>query len=193
MRDYFARRLLLIPPTLLGITLIVFLITRVVPGGPIERAIMEAKTAENAMAGGADAGRGAISEEQLAQLKAYYGFDQPPLTAYVTWLGKVLRGDLGTSYRFNEPVLNIILERLPVSLTFGLITLVLVYTICIPLGVLKAIKHRTALDNITSAIVFTGYAIPGYALGAILVVYLAARRGWFPMGASSVATSPTLH
>jgi microcin C transport system permease protein len=182
MRDYFARRLLLIPPTLLGITLIVFLITRVVPGGPIERAIMEAKTAENAMAGGADSGRGAISEEQLAQLKAYYGFDQPPLTAYVTWLGKVLRGDLGTSYRFNEPVLNIILKRLPVSLTFGLITLVLVYTICIPLGVLKAIKHRTALDNITSAIVFTGYAIPGYALGAILVVYLAARRGWFPMG-----------
>ena len=68
---------------------------------------------------------------------------------------QALRGDLGMSYRFNEPVLNIIVERLPVSLTYGLITLFLVYTICIPLGVLKAIKHRTALDNVTSAIVFT--------------------------------------
>jgi microcin C transport system permease protein len=180
MRDYFARRLLLIPPTLLGITLIVFLITRVVPGGPIERAIMEAKTAETVS--GADSSRGAISEEQLAQLKAYYGFDKPPFAAYLHWIGNVVRGDLGTSYRFNEPVLNIILERIPVSLTYGLITLFLVYTVCIPLGVLKAIKHRTVLDNVTSAIVFIGYAIPGYALGAVLVVYLAARRGWFPMG-----------
>jgi len=183
MRDYFARRFLLIPPTLLGITLIVFMITRVVPGGPIERAIMEAKMSETAGGGGrADSGRGAISEEQLAQLKAYYGFDKPALSAYVSWLGKVVRGDLGTSYRFNEPVLGIILERIPVSLTYGLITLFLVYTVCIPLGILKAIKHRTVLDNVTSALVFTGYAIPGYALGAVLVVYLAARRGWFPMG-----------
>ncbi|MFO1450749.1 MAG: ABC transporter permease subunit [Opitutaceae bacterium] len=185
MRDYFARRLLLIPPTLLGITLIVFLITRIVPGGPIERAIMESKMADAAGSGGAsraDAGRGALSEEQMNQLKAYYGFDRPPLEAYVVWLGRVVRGDLGSSYRFNEPVIGIILQRIPISLTYGLITLCLVYTICIPLGILKAIKHRTVLDNATSALIFTGYAIPGYALGAVLVVYLAARRGWFPMG-----------
>jgi microcin C transport system permease protein len=182
MRDYFIRRFLLIPPTLLGITLIVFLITRVVPGGPIERAIMEAQMADSAGSSRADAGRGAISEEQLAQLKAYYGFDRPALSAYVVWLGKVVRGDLGTSYRFNEPVLGIILERIPVSLTYGLITLFLVYTVCIPLGVLKAIRHRTVIDNVTSVLIFTGYAIPGYALGALFVVYLAARNGWFPMG-----------
>lgn len=181
MRDYFVRRFLLIPPTLLGITLIVFLITRVVPGGPIERAIMESKMSE-AGGGRADAGRGSLSDDQMAQLKAYYGFDRPPLDAYLHWLGKVVRGDLGSSYRFNEPVLDIILQRLPVSLTYGFITLVLVYAICIPLGIVKAIRHRTWLDNATSALVFTGYAIPGYALGAILVVYLAARRGWFPMG-----------
>ncbi len=183
MRDYFLRRFLLIPPTLLGITLLVFLITRVVPGGPIERAIMESQTAESAGGGGrADTGRGAISEDQLNQLKAYYGFDQPPLVAYFTWLKKVVTGDLGMSYRYSEPVLGIILDRIPVSLTYGLITMVLVYAVCIPLGVLKAIKHRTLIDNATSALVFIGYAIPGYALGAILVVYLAARRGWFPMG-----------
>jgi len=183
MRDYFLRRFLLIPPTLLGITLIVFLITRVVPGGPIERAIMDSQMADTAGGGSrADAGRGAISEAQMDQLKAYYGFDRPPVIAYFKWLGKVVTGDLGMSYRFSEPVLTIILERIPVSLTYGVITLLLVYLICIPLGVLKAIKHRTAIDNATSVLVFTGYAIPGYALGAILVVYLSARRGWFPMG-----------
>jgi microcin C transport system permease protein len=184
MRDYFLRRFLLIPPTLLGITLIVFLITRVVPGGPIERAIMEARMGGDA-AGGAGTrgvGAGAISQEQMDQLKAYYGFDKPPLQAYLTWLGKVVRGDLGTSYRFNEPVLGIITDRLPVSVLYGLVTTLLVYGVCIPLGILKAVKHRTWIDNVTSTVVFVGYAIPGYALGALLVVYLAARQGWFPMG-----------
>ncbi len=185
MRGYFLRRFLLIPPTLLGITLIVFLITRVVPGGPIERALMEARMGDAGGGGAAsraDASRGAISEAQMQMLREYYGFDQPPVKAYFIWLGKVLRGDLGTSYRYNEPVATILFDRLPVSLTYGAITLLLVYSVCIPLGILKAIRHRTLLDNLTSALVFVGYAIPGYALGAILVVYLAARWGWFPMG-----------
>ncbi len=183
MRDYFLRRFLLIPPTLLGITLIVFLITRVVPGGPIERAIMEARAmGDSGSSASTDMGRGAISEEQMQALKEYYGFDQPPLKAYFIWLGKVLRGDLGMSYRYGEPVTTVILDRVPVSLFYGAITLVLVYAVCVPLGILKAIKHRTLTDNLTSIVVFIGYAIPGYALGAILVVYLAARWGWFPMG-----------
>jgi microcin C transport system permease protein len=186
MREYFLRRFLLIPPTLLGITLIVFLITRVVPGGPIERALMEARMGADPSGGGGGGGRGmgagAISEEQMAQLKAYYGFDKPPLEAYVVWLGKLVRGDLGTSYRYNEPVLDIVADRLPVSLLYGLVTIILVYGICIPLGIVKAIRHRTWIDNVTSSVVFIGYAIPGYALGALLVVYLAARLGWFPMG-----------
>jgi microcin C transport system permease protein len=185
MRGYFLRRFLLIPPTLLGITLIVFLITRVVPGGPIERALMEARMGDAGGAGTAsrtDTGRGAISEEQMQMLREYYGFDRPPVAAYFIWLGKVLRGDLGMSYRYNEPVTTILLSRVPVSLTYGAVTLLLVYSVCIPLGIVKAIRHRTLLDNVTSALVFVGYAIPGYALGAILVVYLAARWGWFPMG-----------
>ncbi len=182
MRDYFLRRFLLIPPTLLGITLIVFLITRVVPGGPIERALMEARMGDAGGAMARNVGNGAISEEQMAQLKAYYGFDKPPVEAYLVWLGKLVRGDLGSSYRYNEPVLDIIAERLPVSLFYGLATTLLVYGICLPLGIMKAVRHRTWFDNITSTIVFTGYAIPGYALGALLVVYLAARHGWFPMG-----------
>jgi microcin C transport system permease protein len=182
MRTYFLRRLLILVPTLLGVTFLVFALTRVLPGGPVERAIQEAQTA--GMEGGGPSGpsRGALSEEQLQALRAYYGFDQPTLPAYFQWLGRVIQGDLGTSYRFNEPVLTIILERLPVSLLYGGITLILIHAICIPLGIAKAVRHRSGFDNLTSGVVFIGYAIPGYALGALLLVLLAARLEWFPMG-----------
>lgn len=185
MRAYFLRRLLLIPPTLFGITIIVFLITRIVPGGPIERAIMEMQAVSmsaGVTGGNFGARQQALSDEQLEQLKEYYGFDKPPLISYIHWLGNVLRGDLGTSYRYNEPVWQIIKERFPISIFYGICTLIITYLICIPLGVLKAIKHRTFVDNITSVLIFTGYAIPGYVLGALLVVFLAARMEWFPMG-----------
>ncbi|MEX0617376.1 MAG: ABC transporter permease [Pseudohongiellaceae bacterium] len=184
MRTYFIRRLLLIPPTLLGITVIVFLITRMVPGGPLERAIMEAQqlsasTGTSSRSAGQDM---ALSEAQLDQLREYYGFDKPILVSYVDWLGKVVTGDLGSSYRYNEPVWDVIRDRFPVSLYYGLVTLVITYLVCIPLGVLKAIKHRTAIDNVTSLFIFTGYAIPGYALGSLLLLYFSVRLEWFPMG-----------
>ena len=101
MRDYFLRRLLLVPPTLLGVTIIVFAITRLVPGGPLERAIMEAQQMDAASGISTQvAGQGmAISDEQLQKLKEYYGFDKPLLQSYFDWLGKVVTGNLGTSYR----------------------------------------------------------------------------------------------
>ena len=185
MRDYFLRRLLLIPPTLVGVTIIVFAITRLVPGGPLERAIMEMQMmgtdagASTSMVSGQDM---AISDEQLERLKEYYGFDKPVLESYVVWLGKVVRGDFGDSYRYNEPVLDVITDRFPVSLYYGIVTLILTYTVCIPLGVLKAIRHKTVVDNVTSILIFTGYAIPGYALGSLLLLLFSVRLGWFPMG-----------
>lgn len=184
MRDYFLRRLLLVVPTLLGITIIVFAVTRLVPGGPLERAIMEAQQMDAATGFSSQAaGQGmAISEAQLEKLKEYYGFDKPVLQSYVEWLGKVLSGDLGTSYRYNEPVWDVIQDRFPVSLYYGLVTLVLTYTVCIPLGIVKAIRHRTAVDNVTSVLIFIGYAIPGYALGSLLLLYFSVRLEWFPMG-----------
>jgi len=201
MRDYFLRRFLLIPPTLLGITLIVFLITRLVPGGPLERAIMEYQQVQAGSGGGGSGGASgggmggpgsaaggaggqsmALSDEQLQQLKAYYGFDKPAVVSYGLWLGKVARGDLGSSYRYNEPVWQVIRERFPVSLFYGLITLVVTYAVSIPLGILKAIKHRSAVDNATSVLIFMGYAVPGYVLGALLLLFFAARLEWFPMG-----------
>jgi microcin C transport system permease protein len=185
MRDYFLRRLLLIPPTLIGITIVVFIITRMVPGGPLERAMMEAQ--QMSLGGGGAASRSggqnmAISQDQLDRLKEYYGFDKPILVSYGEWLGKVATGNLGSSYRYNEPVWDVIKERFPVSLYYGLITLIITYAVCIPLGVLKAIKHRTMVDNVSSIFIFIGYAIPGYALGSLLLLYFSVKLEWFPMG-----------
>ena len=135
MRDYFFRRLLLIPPTLLGITIIVFAITRIVPGGPLERAIMEAQQFNESAGTGSGSRAGqdmALSEEQLQQLKEYYGFDKPILISYAEWVGKVVRGDLGTSYRYNEPVWDVIKSRFPISLYYGLVTLIITYAVIIP-------------------------------------------------------------
>jgi microcin C transport system permease protein len=124
----------------------------------------------------------ALSEDQLDRLKEYYGFDKPVLQSYVDWVSKVARGDLGTSYRYNQPVWDVIASRFPVSLYYGLITLFITYLVCIPLGVLKAIKHRTFVDNATSIFIFIGYAVPGYALGSLLLLYFSVRLEWFPMG-----------
>ena len=176
---------MLIPPTLIGVTIIVFAITRLVPGGPLERAIMEMQMMGSdggtitSMTSGQDM---AISDEQLERLKEYYGFDKPVLESYFVWLGKVVRGDLGDSYRYNEPVWDVISDRFPVSLYYGIVTLIITYAVCIPLGVVKAIRHKTVVDNITSILIFIGYAIPGYALGSLLLLYFSVRLDWFPIG-----------
>lgn len=183
MRDYFIRRLILIPPTLLGVTIIVFAITRLVPGGPLERAIMESQQQNSTGVSSQVAGQNmALSDAQLEKLKEYYGFDKPIIVSYYDWVSKVVQGDLGSSYRYNEPVWDVIKSRFPISLYYGLVTLVITYAVCIPLGVLKAIRHRTVVDNVSSILIFVGYAIPGYALGSLLLLYFSVRLEWFPMG-----------
>ncbi len=183
MRAYFLRRLLLIPPTLLGLTLIVFFITRLAPGGPLEQALMRAQQTSLEHGAGRASGQGtALSTDQIDQLKHYYGFDKPWYVAYAQWLGKVAQGDLGTSFRYNEPVWDLIRERFPISIFYGLTTLVITYAVCVPLGIVKAIRHRTWVDTSSSMLIFAGYAVPGYVLGALLLVFFAARLRWFPMG-----------
>jgi len=184
MRAYFLRRFLLIPPTLLGISILVFAITRLAPGGPVERAIMEAQMASAGGefgSGGPGGGSMAISDEQVQALKEYYGFDKPVWQAYLIWLGRILQGDFSESFRYNEPVWPLIQSKFPISLFYGVVTLIFTYAVCIPLGIVKAIKHRSPIDNATSILIFAGYAIPGYALGAILLLFFAAQRDWFPM------------
>jgi microcin C transport system permease protein len=292
VKSYFLRRLLLIPPTLIGITLLVFTITRFVPGGPMDKMLQE-------MSRGADQGgkptnnsqsQGGLSEEQLEEMEEQFGLDKPILLAYCQWLGiwprdtriskgeyverseetiggsvdgkttavvllrgdgrlihvkrkdmeiqsalfagtsnpiagegwkvrlesetdrqqrfkrrnptvkdadlpkyppraviyktrlsGVLQGDFGRSTTYNDPVHSMILERMPIAVYFGLLTAIITYSVCLPLGILKALKHRTFIDNSSSILIFFGYSIPGFALGAILLVHLGARWNLFPL------------
>jgi microcin C transport system permease protein len=184
---YFAKRLLLIVPTFLGITIVLFLITRLVPGGPIEEAINAHvfQPGQRSEGGGGTAGRQSaqsLSDEQLAGLKAFYGLDKPLVPAYGTWLWKLLQLDLGRSTRYGDPVLPMIMERVPVSLYFGLVSLVVAYLVSIPLGIGKALRHRGVFDNLSSALVFVGYALPGYVVGIMLLSLFSFNLGWLPLG-----------
>jgi microcin C transport system permease protein len=113
-----------------------------------------------------------------------YGFDKPILIRYSLWLWNIIRLDLGTSYAYGDPVWEVIRQRLPVSLYFGSIGFILTYVVCIPLGVMKAIKHKRWFDTISSIIVFIGYATPGFALGLMLLVLFGGGSFWdvFPLG-----------
>jgi microcin C transport system permease protein len=93
----------------------------------------------------------------------------------------LLQGSLGSSEKYQDPVGVMIMDRMPVSLYFAIIDILVIYSVCIPLGLLKAIKHRTWIDNTSSLAIFAGYAVPGYALGALLVVFFGAKLGWFPI------------
>lgn len=184
MTSYFIRRLVLVAPTFIGITLMVFVITRFVPGGPIERMIMEAQLAgdtASVQASASQRGGGVLSESQLQQLREYYGFDKPVLVSYFHWIKKILVLDLGTSTRYNESVWQTIKGRLPVSLFYGLATMILTYMICIPLGIVKAIKHNSAIDHISSIFVFVGYAVPGFVVGILLMILFASTWEIFPL------------
>ena len=163
------------------------MITRFVPGGPIERMIAQAQQMQSmdGKSGARPSSREQnqpLSEEQIEELKKYYGFDKPVLTSYFLWMGKVLKGDLGVSTRYYDPVWGMIKERIPISLYFGIITMILVYGICIPLGIVKAIKHKSSFDNATSVIVFTGYAVPGWVIGVLLLILFSSQWDVFPLG-----------
>lgn len=291
MKSYFLRRLLLIPPTLIGITLLVFTITRFVPGGPMDRMLQEAALGADQGAkrsSSSNQAQGGLSEEQLEELEEQFGLAKPVLIAYLQWLGVaprevriskgefggrgdqsiggvidqnitaevvlrgdgrvahieragdrvasarfaetkgeisgegwkvrletsadrqarfkrrnpgnasvpeyvpravvyqtrfsgLLQGDLGRSTVYNDPVHEMIFQRMPIAVYFGLLTALITYGVSLPLGVLKALKHRTFIDSTSSVLIFLGYSIPGFALGAILLVHLGARMNWFPL------------
>lgn len=187
MTAYLLRRFLLIIPTFLGITVLVFVITRFVPGGPIERMILEAQQMQSSERGRStgpvsESQRQPLSADQIDLLKVYYGLDQPVLVSYGHWMKKVFSGDLGVSTRYYEPVWTMIRDRIPISLYFGLISMILVYGICVPLGIIKAIRHRSGFDNLSSILVFVGYAIPGWVIGVILLLLFSSMWEIFPLG-----------
>jgi microcin C transport system permease protein len=187
MGSYFLRRLLLIIPTFLGITMAVFLIMHFVPGGPVERQIMRMRMGSmGGESGGGGGGRMTVElpEDAIEQIRQYYGFDKPVHIRYAQWLWKLLHLDLGNSYIYQDPVWDVIKTRFPISITLGLTGFLLSYLICIPLGVMKAVKHGSRFDVASSVIVFLGYSVPGWALGTLLLVLFGGGSFWnvFPLG-----------
>jgi microcin C transport system permease protein len=192
MTHYFIRRILLMIPTFIGITFLCFTVTRFVPGGPVEQAIMRYQEVAAQSEGGSNTadvleGKGRVSEEMMQRLKEIYGFDRPFYVAYLIWLSKVVRFDLGVSDTYSRPVWDVIKERFPISLWFGLTGFLLSYTICIPLGVWKAVKHGSAFDTGSSVLVFIGYATPGWTAGVLLLLLLGGGSFWsvFPLGGAA--------
>ncbi len=186
MTAYFIRRFLLIIPTFIGITLAVFVVMHLVPGGPVERRIMQYKMA---LAEGGGGGRAELSDEGLPpgaieEMNRFYGFDKPIYVRYGQWLWNVVRFDLGRSYIYQESVWDVIKSRFPVSIFLGLTGFFLGYLISVPLGVYKAIHHGSKFDFLSSSLVFLGYSIPGWALGTALLVVFGGGTFWdvFPLG-----------
>jgi microcin C transport system permease protein len=203
MLSYIARRIALMVPTLFGILLISFVIVQFAPGGPVERVIAQlqnpnAGSASDRVGGGqgGDAGmqsggdassayRGAqgLDPAFIKELEKQFGFDKPAHERFLKMLGDYARFDFGRSYFRDAPVLQLIKEKLPVSISLGLWMTLLSYAISIPLGIRKAVRDGSRFDTWTSAVVIVGYAIPGFLFAILLIVLFAGGSFWqlFPL------------
>lgn len=186
MLQYLIRRLLLIVPTLLGITVVVFAIINLAPGSPVEQRLQQLRFGGANMSGtggGASTNKG-VSQEVIDALNKQYGFDKPVHERYWIWLKNLSRLDFGESFSYEEPVIDVIVSKFPVSIQFGVVSFFLTYIVCIPLGILKAVKKGTAFDAITSFSLFVLYSIPPFMLGILLITYFGGGSfyNWFPIG-----------
>ncbi|HEY0919970.1 microcin C ABC transporter permease YejB [Devosia sp.] len=207
MGAYILRRLLLMIPTLFGIMAVSFLVVQFAPGGPVEQAIAElsgtavAATARVSGTAGGEAAapqgqggdqgalpsqyRGArgLSPQYVAQLERQFGFDKPPLERFFTMLWNYARFDFGNSYFKGRPVVDLVIEKMPVSITLGLWMTLLSYGISIPLGIAKAVRDGSRFDVWSSTAIIVGYAVPGFLLAILLIVLFAGGSFWsiFPL------------
>lgn len=198
MNSYVLKRLLLIIPTLLGIMTLNFFIVQIAPGGPVEQAIAQYQglesgssriasgtTSDIQSSQGKSKYRGAqgVDPEYIATLEKLYGFDKPILERYFSMLWRYAQFDFGDSFYRNAKVTDLILEKMPVSISLGLWTTLLAYLISIPLGIKKATAHGSRFDIWTSTIVTIAYAIPAFILAIMLIVLFAGGSyyDWFPL------------
>ena len=173
MGGYILKRLLLMIPTLFGVMLITFAITQFVPGGPVERLVAQLSgygAGGDTTSGGLYQGNKGLDQERVEQLKKLYGFDKPPLTRFLAMMRQYLVFDFGHSYYHHMSVAQLVVSKLPVSMSLGLWTFLIVYSVCIPLGIAKAVRDGSAFDVATSTLILVGYAIPGFVLGIVLIV-----------------------
>ncbi|MEX5727733.1 microcin C transport system permease protein [Rhodovulum iodosum] len=198
MGAYILRRLLLIIPTLLGIMIINFTLTQFVPGGPIEQIIAQLEGEGDVfqgIAGGGDVGetiqagdsdyvgaRG-LPPEFIEELEREFGFDKPPLQRFLNMIWNYARFDFGESYFRSISVVDLVLEKMPVSITLGLWSTLIAYLVSIPLGIRKAVKDGSPFDTWTSGAIIVGYAIPGFLFAVLLLVVFAGGSylQWFPL------------
>ncbi len=206
MFAYILRRLMLIIPTLLGVMVINFFVIQFAPGGPIEQLISQmsgnATSATSAFAGQEGdikpSGNGTQSTGQgdskyrgaqgldpaiLEEMEKQFGFDKPVHVRFFTMLKDYARFDFGDSYFRDQSVLDLVLDKMPVSISLGLWTTLLVYLISIPLGIRKAVKDGSSFDVWTSSGIVIGYAIPGFLFAMLLIILFAGGRyfDWFPL------------
>src|SRR5688572_14859381 len=169
---------------------ITFVIVQFVPGGPVEQMVaqLEGRDTGAGEVGGASSdsgyrGRQGLDAKRIEEIKALYGFDKPAHERFVQMLGQFARFDLGRSFIHNKSVWELIKEKLPVSISLGMWTFLLIYAISVPLGIAKAVRAGTPFDTVTTFIVLLGYAIPSFVLGVVLLVYFAGGTfvQWFPL------------
>lgn len=183
MFGYILKRLLLMIPTLFGVLLLTFVIVQLVPGGPVEQFLAEARAGAGGIEGGGLSYRGGegIDAKRLEEIKALYGFDKPAYERFFQMLGQFARFDLGRSFLHNKDVWQLIQEKLPVSISLGLWTFFISYLIAVPLGIAKAVRAGSRFDFLTTLLVLIGYAVPGFVLGVVLLVVFGGQLEWFPL------------
>ncbi|MSO73222.1 MAG: microcin C ABC transporter permease YejB [Rhodospirillaceae bacterium] len=194
MLSYIARRLALIPLTLLGIITLNFLIVQVAPSGPVERVLAQvkgldpratqaARTSAPATNAGAYRGAQGLDPAFIKDLERQFGFDKPAHERFARMIGNYLTFDLGQSFYRSIGVGELILEKMPVSISIGLWSTLLIYLISIPLGIAKAVRDGTTWDVATSYLVVVGYAVPPFLFAVVLIVLFAGGSylDWFPL------------
>jgi microcin C transport system permease protein len=202
---YVIRRLLLMVPTLLAIMVINFVVVQSAPGGPVEQLIAELqghgveataritgsgtetaagerRAAEHTGESGYRGARG-LDPAFVAELERLYGFDKPAHERFLQMIGSYLRFDFGESFFRDRAVVDLVIDKLPVSISLGLWSTLLVYLISIPLGIAKAVRDGSGFDVWTSGLIIVGYAVPGFLFAVMLVVLLAGGSflDWFPL------------
>ncbi len=206
MGAYLLRRLLLLVPTLFGIITINFAVVQFAPGGPVEQMLAELRgrggTTSRITGGGAEVmappdgnyrGANGLDPHVVADIRRMFGFDKPPLVRYGEMIRNYLRFDFGRSFFRDRTVLGLVLDKLPVSISIGLWSTLLVYLVSIPLGIRKAVRDGSRFDVASSAVVLIGYAVPGFLFAILLVVLFAGGSfvQWFPLRGLASAGADT--
>ncbi|MFY2823194.1 microcin C ABC transporter permease YejB [Ruegeria sp. MALMAid1280] len=199
MGAYILRRLLLVIPTLLGIMIVNFTLVQFVPGGPIEQIIAQMEGGgdvfEGIAGGGSDieqqsggvndryVGARGLPPEFIEELEKEFGFDKPPLERFLDMMGNYLTLDFGESYFRSISVIDLVLEKMPVSISLGLWSTLIAYLVSIPLGIRKAVRDGSRFDTWTSGMIIVAYAIPGFLFAILLLVLFAGGSYWqiFPL------------